>query len=339
MISRYTRIIAVVAALLTTSSIFLPIWRIELDAPQYPEGLVLTIHADKLAGDVDIINGLNHYIGMETLHAENFIEFTILPYILGVFALLFFLIVFVRRNWYLYTMALSFLSFGIIALIDFWRWEYNYGHNLDPNAAIIIPGMAYQPPLIGFKQLLNFGAYSIPDIGGWLLLVSGILIFVAASNEMGFTLKILNLLKKNKTTMLLLLILFSFSCNNNGPYPITLNKTKCDHCQMTIADGRFASQLVTKKGRVYNFDDVSCLIGYESQNENIVIANRYICNYTSSNQLLPVENLFYVSSDLIKSPMRGNIAAFDKKENADEAAVKWNSSVIQWADVIKILQL
>lgn len=24
-------------------------------------------------------------------------------------------------------------------MYDFWRWEYNYGHNLDPNAAIIVP--------------------------------------------------------------------------------------------------------------------------------------------------------------------------------------------------------
>jgi len=49
-----------------------------------------------------------------------------------------------------------FVLFGIIAMVDFWRWEYDYGHDLDPNAAIIVPGMAYQPPLIGFKQLLNF---------------------------------------------------------------------------------------------------------------------------------------------------------------------------------------
>ena len=25
-----------------------------------------------------------------------------------------------------------FVLFGIVAMIDFWRWEYNYGHNLDP---------------------------------------------------------------------------------------------------------------------------------------------------------------------------------------------------------------
>ena len=76
------------------------------------------------------------------------------------------------------TVFILFVVFGIVAMIDFWRWEYNYGHNLNPDAPIIVPGMAYQPPLIGFKQLLNFGAYSIPAIGGFLFVGVGIILVV-----------------------------------------------------------------------------------------------------------------------------------------------------------------
>src|SRR5687767_2483194 len=65
--------------------LFVPLWQIELEAPQYPEGLVLLMHPHKLAGNVDIINGLNHYIGMKTLHTEDFLEFTLLPYIISFF--------------------------------------------------------------------------------------------------------------------------------------------------------------------------------------------------------------------------------------------------------------
>ena len=74
-------ILLIVSALLFASLLF-PMWRIELTAPQYPEGLVLLLHANKIGGDVAIINGLNHYIGMKTLHTEDFVEFKILPYIL-----------------------------------------------------------------------------------------------------------------------------------------------------------------------------------------------------------------------------------------------------------------
>ena len=81
------------------------------------------------------------------------------------------------------------MAFGIFAMYDFWRWEYDYGHNLDPNAAIIVPGMAYQPPLIGFKQLLNFGAYSFPDIGGWLFIGAGMAMLIAVVYEFKFAKK------------------------------------------------------------------------------------------------------------------------------------------------------
>ena len=38
------------------------------------------------------------------------------------------------------------LLVAVAGLADFWRWEYNYGHELNPEAAIIVPGMSYQPP-------------------------------------------------------------------------------------------------------------------------------------------------------------------------------------------------
>jgi copper chaperone NosL len=51
---------------------------------------------------------------------------------------------------------------GIAGLIDFYMWGYDYGHNLNPRAPIKVPGMSYQPPLIGCKQLLNINACSWP---------------------------------------------------------------------------------------------------------------------------------------------------------------------------------
>ena len=64
----WTRVLLIVCAAALLSVVVFPIWQIQLAAPQYPEGLVLLIYASKLGGNVDIINGLNHYIGMKTLH-------------------------------------------------------------------------------------------------------------------------------------------------------------------------------------------------------------------------------------------------------------------------------
>ena len=76
------RMLLFISSILLPFVVYLPIWKIELDAPQYPEGLSLQIHANDIRGNVDIINGLNHYIGMKTMHKEDFIEFSILPCLL-----------------------------------------------------------------------------------------------------------------------------------------------------------------------------------------------------------------------------------------------------------------
>jgi len=188
-LQKLTRILVLVCGLSLLLVLVTPIWRIDLDAPQYPEGLSLSIYAKGLAGNVDIINGLNHYIGMKTLHNSDFFEFTVLPYIISFFAVLFIVVALFRKKIFLYIAFALFVVFGIVAMIDFWRWEYDYGHNLNPDAAIKVPGMAYQPPLIGFKQLLNFGAYSIPDIGGWIFIAIGIVLLALVFSEMKYAKK------------------------------------------------------------------------------------------------------------------------------------------------------
>lgn len=185
-ISNSSKVLLLMVAALFAGSLFVPLWRIELDAPQYPEGLVLQLFPSKIGGDVDVINGLNHYIGMATLHTENFFEFSVLPYIFGAFALVSFVLIFIAKRKAVLGFFITYMLFIIISAADFYRWNYEYGHNLDPNAAIKVPGMAYQPPLLGYKQLLNFAAYSIPDTGGWMLAGAALLLIMIVLKEFKF---------------------------------------------------------------------------------------------------------------------------------------------------------
>ncbi|MEG1026893.1 MAG: hypothetical protein RSF34_20650 [Flavobacterium sp.] len=178
-----TRILTAISGIAMFVVLLVPIWQIQLSAPQYPEGLSLYIHADKLSGDVNIINGLNHYIGMRELHEQDFIEFAILPYVIIFLGILGVLAAVVNRKWLFFCFVIMFAVFGIVAIIDFYMWLYDYGHNLDPAAPIKVPGMSYQPPLIGFKQLLNFGAYSIPEKGGWIMITAALLSVIAVIKE------------------------------------------------------------------------------------------------------------------------------------------------------------
>ena len=90
----------------------------------------------------------------------------------------------INKRFMLWSYAGLIITAGLAALLDFYLWGYDYGHNLDPHAPIVVPGMSYQPPLIGTKQLLNFTAFSGPDIGGWIFIVSGALACLALGYEL-----------------------------------------------------------------------------------------------------------------------------------------------------------
>ena len=332
-ISLLSKLLLIAAAIFLIASMFVPIWRIELSAPQYPEGLRLLIYSNDIGGDVDIINGLNHYIGMQTLKTENFIEFSILRYIIGTFALFSIVVAFTGSKKLLNILLTAFILFGIIAMVDFWRWEYNYGHNLDPKAAIIVPGMAYQPPLIGFKQLLNFGAYSIPDKGGWFFIASGLLMLCSTVFESKFFKRF----NKGKTNAAMyLLIPFAFllnSCSSGKPEPIVLNRDHCDFCKMTIADGRFGCELITAKGRFYKFDDLGCMLRYKEENHKKEYRAFFVNDYSMTNTLINAETALFIESAELKSPMGRNIAAFKEMEKASSFAEKYSVSFITWEKV------
>ncbi len=146
-----------------------PIWSIELIAPQYPDGVKMYIWVNKITGEdpstLQNINILNHYIGMKYIEPESIPELTYFPYILYALVVIGVIIAFVGNRKLYLLFAVLLVILGAAGIYDFYLWEYDYGHNLDPHAPIKIEGMAYQPPLLGEKWLLNFLAKSYPAIG------------------------------------------------------------------------------------------------------------------------------------------------------------------------------
>jgi copper chaperone NosL len=158
----------------------LPLWRVSLVAPQYPEGLGMVIDAHTVRGatenDLGNINNLNHYIGMKTIDPQAIPELRVMPGIIVGLALFAACAALIGSRKVAITWLASFAALGLVGLWDFWKWEYSYGHDLDFAHAIIkVPGMTYQPPLIGSKQLLNFTATSLPASGTYLLALAFVL--------------------------------------------------------------------------------------------------------------------------------------------------------------------
>ena len=181
---RLSRWVVVAASMALLAVFVAPLWRIDLIAPQYPEGIGLRIWIDKITGlrpnDLNSLNGLNHYIGMRAIVPESIPELRLMPQLLAAAIVAGLLVALIGRRPVLYVWAVLFTLGAVAGLADFWKWGYEYGHELDPHAAIKVPGMSYQPPLIGSKQLLNFHATSWPGLGGWIaILAVGAVVTVA----------------------------------------------------------------------------------------------------------------------------------------------------------------
>ncbi len=187
-LSTKNRFLVLIVGLLLIVLYFTPLWSIRLTAPQYPEGLGMKIWVHKITGesqfDLKNINLLNHYVGMEPIIEKSIPELQFMPYVLGFMIFGALVTFFFDRLVMVYLGILNFFLVGGAGLYDFWRWEYNYGHHLNPDAPISIPGMSYQPPLIGCKTLLNITACSWPSLGGILLFLSVIfLVYVVISEK------------------------------------------------------------------------------------------------------------------------------------------------------------
>jgi copper chaperone NosL len=220
-------------------------------------------------------------------------------------------------------------------MVDFYKWEYDYGHNLNPEAAIKVPGMAYQPPLIGYKQLLNFSAYSMPATGGWIFIAVGVLVIAAVILVVRNNKRKLKNLRAYKTIPAGLLAIAFTSCSN-GPIPIKYGSESCHFCKMTISDKRFGAEIVTTKGKPYKFDDIHCLVGFLKGDDQVKKENSavYFVDF-SSGVLLPSSSAKLYYSESFKSPMNGNIAAFNNKESLSKISGQYAGNDTSWEEVIK----
>ena len=266
-LSPRARLLAALAAVPLLGAFRLPLWRIDLEAPQYPEGIGMLIRLHTVSGvkeqDLDNINGLNHYIGMKAIVPHAIPELRYMPWIVGALAVGALLVALTRRRSALVAWLVAFVALGVAGLADFWRWGYDYGHDLAPDAIIKIPGMAYQPPVIGSRQLLNFTAHSWPAAGAWCLGLSvalGVAAFAVAVRDAGGALARPASSTFRLAAFLPLAVLLG--CSRPGPRPIAYGQEHCGYCRMTVDDRRYAAEAITSTGKVHTFDSIECLAAY-----------------------------------------------------------------------------
>ena len=329
----------------------LPLWVISLEAPQYPQGLGIDIHIDRIEGesphDLQNINGLNHYIGMHKIEPDSIQELKYMKYFAAGLALTALLVAMSRRRVALLVWVILAVSLSGIGMYDFYQWEYRYGHELDETAAIKVPGMSYQPPMFGTKQMLNFRTTAWPGLGGWMAMLGVSLAVASVVYEYGFrrapgkTACACNCSSGKShrhaarvATLLVLAVsgVVASGCTRR-PEALAFGDDACAYCSMTISDRRHGALFVSDKGRTYKFDAVECMVDAMAPGEKFAgttVHSSYVVDYARPGTVVDAATAVYLVSAAVPSPMGANVSAFGADAAADSVRSAKGGDLMNW---------
>ncbi|MCA9785385.1 MAG: nitrous oxide reductase accessory protein NosL [Candidatus Cloacimonetes bacterium] len=329
------RLLQLLASLMLLLALAFPLWTISLAAPQYPEGIGLKIWAWQITGqkpqDLHNINGLNHYIGMQRIEPDSIPELKILPVAIVGFTLLGLLVAYLGRRWLLGAWLALLLAGCLAGLVDFYRWEYDYGHNLDPHAAIQVPGMSYQPPLLGTRQLLNMRTTSLPGAGGVAVLLSVLLAGAVLWSTRPHSGRGSRGGAAGNAVAVLLATGLLPGCSG-GPRPIDYGQDACARCRMFVMDARYGSELVTLRGKVLVFDSAECLAAWvvlnplEAQEARATL----VTHYRRPEELVPAETTVFLQSADLPSPMGLGLSGCADHGEARALQQEFGGELLDW---------
>lgn len=332
-----------------------PLWVIALKAPQYPQGLGLLIHVDRIESmapnDLQNINGLNHYIGMHKIEPDSIHELRYMKYFVIGLAATAALVALIRRRAVLLVWVAIAVVLAGIGMYDFYQWEYRYGHELDSSAAIKVPGMTYQPPMFGTKQLLNFTTTAWPGVGGWMAMIAVGLGVACVAYEYRFRGRMPKAAKLHSscpvckpTTAVLLCLALSLpllgGCARK-PAAIAFGTDACEHCKMTITDERHGAEFVTDKGRTYKFDAVECMVEALADGGTLAgttVSTFYVIDYAHPGVIVGASNARFLVSPNLPSPMGASVTAFADQRDAIHVQKYKGGDVMNWEAIQKHLQ-
>lgn len=352
-ISRASTIAMIATAVMLLGVFVFPLWVIDLQAPQYPQGLGIHIWINRIDGaaphDLQNINGLNHYIGMKAIEPGEIPELRYMQYFAIGLAALAGVVALLRRRWALVTWVVIAIALSGLGMYDFYKWEYNYGHDLNPDAAIKIEGMSYQPPMFGTKQLLNFHTTAWPGIGGLLAMAGVALASLAAAYELFLRgrhrvaiPRTVSRLHTHKAAVLSAgIVLLAVAGCSREPKAIAYGTDTCEYCEMTISNVRYGAAFVTSKGRTHKFDSIECMIESQLPGEKFAdtgIHAQYVVTYSSKGALREASGAIYLVSEGMPSPMGANLTAFSAQEDASHVQHVKTGEILDWDGVKAYVQ-
>lgn len=330
------------AAVLLLGTYVVPLWRIQLYAPQYPEGLGMLIKVNTIVGakpeDLNSINALNHYIGMKVIEPAAFPVLKVMPWVVGALAFGSVLAAATGVRALVWGWLVAFAVAGAAGMAEFFRWSYDYGHDLSPDAIIKVPGMSYQPPLIGSKQLLNFTAQSWPATGTWLAIGAFALGVVALlwRTRPARTLRLAAVrdavASRVAASLLALVLVASSACHPSDPVPIAYGHAECEFCRMLITDKRFGGEAITRTGKVYQFDSIECLANFIAET-SADVRSVWVSDFDRPGTLIAASRAEFVRKPGPNAEMGAGLFAVSRQSGTASVSDRFGARALSWEEI------
>jgi copper chaperone NosL len=134
----------------------------------------------------------------------------------------------------------------------------------------------------------------------------------------------------------ILALMLSITSCSVEPEPLRYGEDACHHCRMTLVDKKFGAELVTRKGKVYKFDDVNCMISFYNSGEvaHDQFLHKLVVNFSEPANLIEADKAFYLKSTKLQSPMGGQVAAFETDQQMKSGKDQLGGIYMVWGELV-----
>ena len=137
-----------------------------------------------------------------------------------------------------------------------------------------------------------------------------------------------------------ILLVFSLTGCAVEPQEIPFGQANCTHCSMTVADNRYAAELVNDKGKAFFFDSAECLMAYvhEQPEQGEIAAYLMVSDFTKPGELTDARSASFLQTEALPSPMGFYMNAVADKVAAIKMQQEYGGRLLTWKEAVTAVE-
>jgi copper chaperone NosL len=122
------------------------------------------------------------------------------------------------------------------------------------------------------------------------------------------------------------------------PKAIRYGQDECAECRMTLVDRHYGVELITKKGKVFKFDDLTCLLTFQRRDpgRSGSAAQLVVIDFNRPNTFLGAAQAVFLYHNQLHTPMGSGLAAFANATELEAARglLGGGGRILRWPEVL-----